>query len=51
MTTSENTISSILKDLTNVYENLLNLSNDIWDSINHNNSEKILNHFLLFVLL
>lgn len=36
-----NIISSILKDLTNVHENLLSLSNDIWSSIEHNNSEKL----------
>ena len=41
MTTSEKTISSILKDLTSVHENLLSLSNDIWNSIDHNNSEKL----------
>lgn len=41
MTTSEKTISSILKDLTNVHENLLSLSNDIWNSIDHNNPEKL----------
>ena len=41
MTASEKTISSILKDLANVHENLLSLSNDIWNSIDHNNSEKL----------
>lgn len=41
MTTSEKTISSILKDLTSVHENLLSLSNDIWNSIDHNNSEEL----------
>lgn len=41
MTSSEKTISSILKDLTNVHENLLSLSNDIWNSIDHNNPEKL----------
>lgn len=41
MTASEKTISSILKDLTNVHENLLSLSNDIWNSIDHNNPEKL----------
>ncbi len=55
MTASEKTISSILKDLTNVHENLLSLSNDIWNSIDHNNPEKLdegyqfkkeFNHFL-----
>ncbi|MBD5399460.1 MAG: hypothetical protein HDR56_00705 [Treponema sp.] len=35
------TISSILKDLTSVHENLLLLSNDIWISIDHNDSEKL----------
>lgn len=55
MTASEKTTSSILKDLTNVHENLLSLSNDIWNSIDHNNPEKLdegyqfkkeFNHFL-----
>lgn len=41
MTTSENTITSILKDLTNVHENLLSLSDDIWNSIDHNDPEKL----------
>lgn len=41
MTASEKTISSILKDLTNVHENLLSLSNDIWNSIDHNDPEKL----------
>ena len=41
MTASEKTIASILKDLTNVHENLLSLSNDIWNSIYHNNPEKL----------
>ena len=41
MTSSEKNISSILKDLTNVHENLLSLSNDIWNSIDHNNPEKL----------
>ena len=41
MTASEKTIASILKDLTNVHENLLSLSNDIWNSIDHNNQEKV----------
>ena len=41
MTASEKTIASILKDLTNVHENLLSLSNDIWNSIDHNNPEKL----------
>ena len=41
MTTSEKTIASILKDLTNVHENLLSLSDDIWNSIDHNDSEKL----------
>lgn len=41
MTASENTISSILKDLTNVHENLLSLSDDIWSSIDHNDSQKL----------
>ena len=36
-----NAISSILKDLTSVHENLLLLSNDIWISIDHNDSEKL----------
>lgn len=36
-----NTISSILKDLTSVHENLLLLSNDIWNSIDHNDTEKL----------
>ncbi len=41
MTASEKTIASILKDLTNVHENLLSLSDDIWNSIDHNNPEKL----------
>lgn len=41
MTASEKTISSILKDLTNVHENLLSLSDDIWISIDHNDPEKL----------
>lgn len=41
MTTSEKTIASILIDLTNVHENLLSLSDDIWNSIDHNDSEKL----------
>lgn len=41
MTASENTISSILKDLANVHENLLSLSDDIWSSIDHNDSQKL----------
>lgn len=41
MTSSEKTITSILKDLTSVHENLLSLSNDIWNSIDHNDSEKL----------
>lgn len=41
MTTSEKTISSILKDLVSVHENLLTLSDDTWNSIDHNNSEKL----------
>ncbi len=41
MTASEKTIESILTDLTNVHENLLSLSNDIWNSIDHNNPEKL----------
>lgn len=41
MTASEKTIESILKDLTNVHENLLSLSDDIWNSIDHNNTEKL----------
>lgn len=41
MTASEKTISSILKDLTNVHENLLSLSDDIWNSIDHNDAEKL----------
>ncbi len=41
MTASEKTIASILKDITNVHENLLSLSNDIWNSIDHNNPEKL----------
>lgn len=41
MTASEKTISSILKDLTNVHENLLSLSDDIWSSIDHNDSKKL----------
>ena len=41
MTASEKTISSILKDLTNVHENLLSLSNDIWNSIDHNTPERL----------
>lgn len=41
MTSSEKTITSILKDLTSVHENLLSISNDIWNSIDHNDSEKL----------
>lgn len=41
VTASEKTISSILKDLSNVHENLLSLSDDIWNSIDHNNPEKL----------
>lgn len=41
MTASEKTISSILKDLSNVHDNLLSLSDDIWNSIDHNDSEKL----------
>lgn len=41
MTREGNIISSILKDLTNVHENLLSLSNDIWSSIDHNNTENL----------
>ena len=33
MANSKDTIKSILKDLTSVHENLLALSEDIWDSI------------------
>ena len=40
MLSSENTISSILKDLVSVHENLLTLSDDIWNSIDHNDSKK-----------
>ena len=41
MNNSEQKINSILKDLTNVHENLLSLSDDIWQSIDHNNTEKL----------
>ena len=41
MTASEKTIASILKDLTNVHENLLSLSNDIWASIEHNDNDEV----------
>lgn len=41
MTASEKTISSILKDLTTVHENLLALSDYIWDSIDHNDNAKL----------
>ena len=41
MTASEKTISSILKDLTNIHENLLSLSNDIWASIEHNDNDEV----------
>ena len=41
MSASEKTIASILKDLTNVHENLLSLSNDIWASIEHNDNEEV----------
>lgn len=41
MTTSEKNISLILKDLKNLHENLLALSDDIWLSIDHNDSEKV----------
>lgn len=34
MANSKDTIKSILKDLTSVHENLLALSEDIWNSIN-----------------
>ncbi len=41
MTASEKTISSILKDLTTVHENLLSLSDYIWNSIDHNDTAKL----------
>lgn len=41
MTATNSTINSILKDLTNVHENLMSLSDDIWNSIDHNNPEKL----------
>lgn len=41
MTASQKTISSILKDLKNVHENLLTLSDDIWSSIDHNDTKKL----------
>ena len=41
MSNSKDTIRSILKDLTSVHENLLALSEDIWDSIDHNDSQKL----------
>lgn len=39
--TEGNIISLILQDLTNVHENLISLSNDIWSSIDHNNTENL----------
>ena len=39
--TEGNIISSILEDLTNVHENMISLSNDIWSSIDHNNTENL----------
>ena len=41
MTASDKVISSILNDLTNVHENLLSLSEYIWQSIDHNDTEKL----------
>ena len=41
MTASDKIISSILNDLTNVHENLLSLSEYIWQSIDHNDTEKL----------
>lgn len=41
MTDFEKTISLILKDLTNVHENMRSLSEDIWDSIDHTDSETV----------
>ena len=41
MTASQEIISSILKDLTTVHENLLSLSDYIWDSIDHNDTDKL----------
>ena len=41
MSASDKTISLILKDLIKVHENLLSLSKDIWDNIDHNNQEKL----------
>lgn len=41
MTDSEKTINSILIDLKNVRENLFTLSQDIWNSIDHNDDEKL----------
>ena len=41
MANSKDTIKFILNDLTSVHENLLALSEDIWDSINHNDSQKL----------
>lgn len=38
---SDNTIVTILKDLSNVHDNLYLLSEDIWNSIDHNDSEKL----------
>jgi hypothetical protein len=38
---SDQTVSNILNDLSSVRENLLSLSDDIWDSIDHNNTNKM----------
>jgi hypothetical protein len=41
MANSKDTIKFILNDLTSVHENLLALSEDIWNSIDHNDNQKL----------
>src|SRR5574344_695912 len=38
---SDQTVSAILSDLSSVRENLLSLSDDIWISIDHNDTERM----------
>ena len=42
MANSKDTIKFILNDLTSVRENLLALSEDIWNSIDHNHFVKLI---------
>lgn len=39
--TDKKIVNEILDDLTNVKENLLTLSDDIWNNIDHNDTEKL----------